>query len=137
APPTNPPITGKGTLDFIPMWDASSDLVNSLIFQKSTDVGINTNIPAATLDVNGKSDIRDTLTLFPRSTDPALAIGGTAFKVSNTGAVTFVSGQKFPGAGTITGITTATDSGLVGGGTTGTLSLKVPVAGITNTMLQN
>ena len=39
------------------------------------------------------------------------------------------------GDGTITGITTAGGSGLSGGGTTGTLSLKVPAAGITNAML--
>jgi hypothetical protein len=39
------------------------------------------------------------------------------------------------GDGTITGIATAGGSGLSGGGTTGTLSLKVPAAGITNAML--
>jgi len=30
APPANPPVTGVGTLDFIPMWDSSSDIVNSM-----------------------------------------------------------------------------------------------------------
>jgi hypothetical protein len=62
-------------------------------------------------------------------------VNGTAFKVAQTGEVTFIAGQTFPGAGTITGITTATGSGLSGGGTKGTLSLKVPAAGITNAML--
>jgi hypothetical protein len=81
--------------------------------------------------------VRDALTLFPKSTDNTLAISGTTFKISSTGAVTFVSGQTFPGTGTITGITTASGSGLSGGGTTGTLSLKVPAAGITNAMLAN
>jgi hypothetical protein len=133
-PPANPAVTGKGTVDFIPMWDTSSDIINSVIFQKSLAIGIGTTAPAATLDVNGKGDIRDTLTLFPKSTDSTLAVNGTAFKISNTGAVTFISGQTFPGAGTITGITTAPGSGLSGGGTTGTLTLKVPAAGITNAM---
>jgi hypothetical protein len=87
--------------------------------------------------VNGKGDVRDTLTLFPESTDNTLALNGTALKVSSTGAVTFISGQTFPGTGTITGITTVPGSGLSGGGATGMLSLKVPTAGITNTMLQN
>jgi hypothetical protein len=136
-PQANPAVTGKGTVDFIPMWDTTSDIINSVMFQKGSAIGIGTTAPAATLDVNGKGDIRDTLTLFPKSTDNTLAVNGTFFKISNTGAVTFIPGQKFPGTGTITGITTAAGSGLSGGGTTGTLSLKVPAAGITNAMLQN
>jgi len=137
VPPANPTVTGKGTLNFIPMWDTASDIINSVIFQKTLQVGIGTTTPAAKLDVNGKSDVRDTLTLFPKSTDNTLAVSGTAFKISSTGTVTFISGQKFPGTGTITGITTASGSGLAGGGTSGTLSLKVAAAGVTNAMLQN
>jgi hypothetical protein len=136
-PPANPNVTGKGTTDFIPMWDTSSDIVNSLIFQKGSEIGINSTTPAATLDVNGKTDVRDTLTLFPKSTDPTLAISGTSFKIDQTGKVTFISGQTFPGAGTITGVNTASTSGLQGGGTSGTLNLSVKPAGVTNAMLQN
>jgi len=137
APPANPAVTGKGVVDYIPMWDTTSDIVDSVIFQKTSAIGIATTAPAATLDVNGKTDVRDTLTLFPKGTDSTLAISGTTFKVDQTGKVTFISGQTFPGTGTITGITTASGSGLSGGGTTGTLSLKVPAAGITNAMLHN
>jgi hypothetical protein len=137
VPPANPDVTGKGVVDYIPMWDTTSDIVDSIIFQKSSEIGINTTTPAATLDVNGKTGIRDTLTLFPKSTDSTLAINGTAFKIDQTGKVKFVTGQTFPGAGTITGVTTAPGSGLSGGGTTGMLSLKVPSAGITNAMLAN
>jgi hypothetical protein len=135
TPPTNPDVTGKGTVDYIPMWDTTSDIIDSVIFQKSSEIGIATTTPAATLDVNGKTDIRNTLTLYPDSTNNTLAVNGTSFKISSTGEVTFISGQTFPGTGTITGITTASGSGLSGGGTTGTLSLKVPSAGITNAML--
>jgi hypothetical protein len=135
APPANAGVTGKGTVNYIPMWDTTSDIVDSVIFQKTSAIGISTTAPAATLDVNGKTDVRDTLTLFPKSTDNTLAVSGTTFNISSLGKVTFVTGQTFPGAGTITGITTATGSGLSGGGTTGTLSLKVPAAGITNAML--
>jgi len=106
-----------------------------MIFQKSSAIGIGTTAPAATLDVNGKTDVRDTLTLFPKSTDNTLAVSGSTFNISSLGKVTFITGQTFPGAGTITGVTTASGSGLSGGGTTGTLSLKVPAAGITNAML--
>jgi hypothetical protein len=61
----------------------------------------------------------------------------TGLKLSNKGVFTFATGQTFPGtgAGTITGITTATGSGLAGGGTGGALTLSVPAAGITNAML--
>ena len=82
--PAHPPVTGKGVVNFIPMWDKASDIVDSLIFQKSAQIGINTTSPAATFDVNGKSDIRDTLTLFPKGTDSTLAISGTTFKIDQT-----------------------------------------------------
>lgn len=137
SPPANPAVTGKGTVDYIPMWDTTSDIIDSIIFQKSSQIGINTTTPAALLDVNGKADVRDTLTLFPKSTDNTLAVSGTTFAIGSTGKVTFITGQTFPGAGTITGITTASGSGLSGGGTSGTLTLKVPSAGITNAMLAN
>jgi hypothetical protein len=70
------------------MWNTTSDIVDSIIFQKTSEIGINTTTPAAKLDVNGKTDIRDTLTLFPKGTDSTLAIHGTAFQIDNTGAVT-------------------------------------------------
>src|SRR5690349_2970066 len=57
VPPANPTVTGKGTLNFIPMWDTASDIINSVIFQKTLQVGIGTTTPAAKLDVNGKSDV--------------------------------------------------------------------------------
>lgn len=135
APPANADVTGTGTVGYIPMWNSTSDIIDSAIFQKSSNIGIGTVTPAAALDVDGKADLRDTLTLFPKGTDNNLAVSGTTFKISSTGVVTFVAGQTFPGVGTITGVTTATGSGLSGGGTSGMLSLKVPAAGITNAML--
>ena len=102
GPLANPAVTGKGTVSFVPMWDTTSDIINSVIFQKTSQIGIGTTAPAAVLDVNGKGDVRDTLTLFPKNTDNTLAVSGTVFKISNTGPVTFISGQKFPGTGTIT-----------------------------------
>jgi hypothetical protein len=124
-PLANPAVTGKGTVGNIPMWDTTSDIINSVMFQKSLAIGIGTTVPAAILDVNGNGAIRDTLTLFPKGTDNTLAVNGTAFKISNTGLVTFITGQTFPGTGTITGITTAAGSGLTGGVTTGTASLSL------------
>jgi hypothetical protein len=136
GPPAHGAVTGKGVVGFISMWDKTTDIVDSLIFQKSSQVGINTTAPAATFDVNGKSDIRDTLTLFPKGADSTLAISGTAFKVDQAGKINFVSGQTFPGTGTITGVTTASGSGLSGGGTTGTLNLSLLKTCSANQVLQ-
>jgi trimeric autotransporter adhesin len=103
----NPAVTGKGVANFVPLWNTASDIVDSLIFQKSSSLGISTKTPAATLDVNGKGDVRDTLTLFPKGSDPTLAVNGTTFKVDSTGKVTFVSGQTFPGKGSVTSVALA------------------------------
>src|SRR5215831_7562357 len=43
----------------------------------------------------------------------------TGLKIASNGQFTFATGQKFPGAGTITGVTTANGSGLSGGGNSG------------------
>jgi len=77
APPANPAVTGKGVINFIPMWDSTSDILDSIMFQQSSKIGLSTTTPAATLDVNGKTDVRDTLTLFPKSTDPTVAVNVT------------------------------------------------------------
>ena len=98
-------ITGKGTADYVPMFTGATTIANSKVYQNASgDVGLNTTSPAANLDVKGKVDARDTLTLFPISTHPTLSVHGTAFEVSNTGLVTFISGQTFPGAGTVTSV---------------------------------
>jgi hypothetical protein len=105
-------------------------------------MGVGTTSPAAALDVSGTGDIRDTLTLFPKSGSPTLSVSGTAFSVSDTGLVSFVSGQTFPGTGdgTITGVTSGTD--LTGGGTSGDVTLnldttKVPELNTANTFAAN
>jgi hypothetical protein len=56
----------------------------------------------------------------------------TGFNIAASGRITFAPGQVFPGVGTLTGVTTASGSGLVGGGTSGSLSL-----GLLNTCTKN
>jgi hypothetical protein len=79
--------------------------------------------------------MRDALVLYAHSTDAPLTLSGTAFKMDYTGKLTFATGQTFPGAGTITGVTTPVASGIQGGETSGTLALSIRTAGVTNTML--
>jgi trimeric autotransporter adhesin len=51
----------------------------------------------------------------------------TGLKLSNKGIFTFATGQTFPGTGpgTITGVSTASGSGLMGGGTSGNLNVAL------------
>lgn len=53
----------------------------------------------------------------------AVAPTETGLRIGPKGIFAFAAGQTFPGAGTITGITTTAGSGLKGGGTSGPLSL--------------
>ncbi len=116
-------VTGSGTKNFIPRWTSTSQIGNSNIFENSSgQVGIATSTPAVRLDVNGAADIRNTLTLFPNG-GPALKVSGSTFAINSVGKVTFVSGQTFPGTGTITGVKAG--SGLTGGGTSGTVTLSM------------
>ena len=58
----------------------------------------------------------------------------TGLHIANTGVITFNAAQTFPN--TITGVTTATGSGLTGGGTSGTLSLGLLNTCTTKQVLQ-
>jgi hypothetical protein len=136
--PHTPPgtITGSGTTDFVPMFTGATTIGNSKIFQTvGGNVGIATKTPAAKLDVKGTEDVRDTLTLFPNSPYPALYLHGTSLSIDHTGLLTFVSGQTFPGTGTVASV--GSGAGLTGGPitTSGTLSIKT--GGVSNTMLAN
>jgi trimeric autotransporter adhesin len=51
APATS--VSGSGKTDFIPMWVNSSTLGDSVMFQKSGQVGVGTTAPGAKLDVDG------------------------------------------------------------------------------------
>ncbi len=68
-------------------------------------------------------------------TDPA-SPAETGLKLNSSGVLTFATGQTFPGTGTITGVTTASGSGLSGGGTSGNLNLSLVNTCATNQVLQ-
>jgi hypothetical protein len=179
-PPPNSAVTGLGTVGTIPLWDTTSDIVNSLLTQSGTGItakiavnGIlslpNTGTATSTAGFNSEplslvaSAFNSTSSAavkqsFNWQAEPAanntsapsgtlnLLFGAgatkpaeTGLKIASNGLLTFATGQTFPGTGngTITGITTASGSGLSGGGTTGTLNLEIPSAGVTNAMLQH
>jgi len=129
-----PLLSGTGTKNHITKWLTTTKIGNSGIFETTAgQVGIGTTTPAAQLDINGTEDVRDTLTLFPKSTHPTLSISGTAFAVSSTGKVTFIAGQTFPGTGTVTSV--GSGAGLTGGPITSSGTLSIASGGVTNAML--
>jgi len=46
-------VTGTGTPGYLPKWNTSSDLNNSIIYQNGSNVGIGTTEPGEKLEVNG------------------------------------------------------------------------------------
>ena len=94
-------LSGTGTANYVPVWQNSTTLGNSSIYNSAGNVGIGTISPAASLDVNGTTDLRNTLTLFPKAASPVLAVSGKAFRIASTGLVTFAAGQTFPGAASL------------------------------------
>lgn len=91
SPGSTPAVSGSGKTDFIPIWTNSTTLSSSTLFEKSGKVGIGTTTPAATLEVKGTAKFDQ--------------------------AVTFASGQTFPGtamlgSNTFTGTQTVTSGGV-------------------------
>jgi hypothetical protein len=70
-----PNISGSGTPGLLADWTTTTNLGNSVVFQKSGNVGVGTQSPAAKLDVNGTGKFH--------------------------GLVTFAGGQTFPGTATL------------------------------------
>ena len=66
------------------------------------------------------------------------SVSETGVSVNNKGIISFAPGQTFPGAGgngTVTSVTTG--AGLTGGPITGSGTISIPSAGVTNSMLAN
>jgi trimeric autotransporter adhesin len=93
APPPSSPVTGTGTQNFVPLWDSTSDIIKSALFQSGTGstakIGINTITPSATLDVNGGANVRVALNL--PATGAATAGGGRTSPTLNFAASSFNS----------------------------------------------
>jgi len=91
--------TSGGTINFLPLWDATSDITSSVIFQSGSGstakIGINTITPATTLDIKGGSTVRGTLSLPATGTATAtagknsqpLGLAASAFNSSTSAAV--------------------------------------------------
>lgn len=67
-------ITGSGTLNYIPMWNGTTSLNNSAIYQNGSLIGINTTSPQNLLNIIGNANITGTLYTNTISTSGASAI---------------------------------------------------------------
>jgi len=112
-------ITGAGTVNFLPLWDTTSDIISSVIFQSGSGstakIGIHNTTPAAALDVKGGAVVRGALQLPSQGT----ATAGAGFNSDpfnllassfNSGTATAVS-QTFQWQAEPTGNDTASPSG--------------------------
>jgi hypothetical protein len=125
-----PTVSGTGSTDYVPLWTNSTGaLGNSVLFQSGTGsavkVGINTTVPAVTLDVNGAENVHGTLNMMAtgaatgaagKSSQP-LDFTASAFSSSTATAVS----QRFQWQAEPVGNNTATPGGafslLYGSGT--------------------
>jgi trimeric autotransporter adhesin len=84
TPATNGNVTGLGTLDYIPIWDSTSDIISSVLYQSGTGttakIGINTTTPATTLDVKGGATLRGATSVMG-----ALSLPATGTATASTG----------------------------------------------------
>jgi hypothetical protein len=87
-------LTGEGTSGYLPTWIGSAILGNSIIAESGTNVGIGTNTPATTLDVNGDSTLRGVVslpamaaTLATGVNSPALQLGASTYSSTSYAAV--------------------------------------------------
>ncbi len=94
SPPPSGAVTGTGTVNFIPLWDSTSDIISSVIFQSGTGatakIGINNTAPSSTLDVKGTGTIRGVLSL--PSTGTATSSAGFNSQPLNLAGSVFNSG---------------------------------------------
>jgi hypothetical protein len=106
APASSPLATvlGAGTANVVPLWTGSYTIQTSNLFQKGRSLGVGTTSPAATLEVNGTGKFDQAVTFASGQTFP-----GTASLGSNS----FVGNQ------TITGNLAVASTGSISLGTTG------------------
>src|SRR5579863_2864502 len=88
APPPAGAVTGTGTVNYLPLWDTTSDIISSAITQTGSGatakIGIGVAAPAAALDIKGGEYVRGNLTL------PATA-AATATKGGNSQAESMIA----------------------------------------------
>ncbi len=87
VPLTAPAVTGSGTAGYLPVWDSTSDITTSALFQSGTApsamVGVNTANPGQALDIDsGSLIVENGELMLPQTTSltsGVITMGGTPF----------------------------------------------------------
>jgi hypothetical protein len=97
GPQTSPAVstlTGTGAKGYLPVWTGTATLGSSVIAESGTKVGIATAVPATTLDVDGASTLRGTVSLpstiataTAGANSPALELGASSYSSTVKAAV--------------------------------------------------
>ncbi len=103
-------INGSGTTGYVPKFTSSNTLADSLIFSNSTNVGIGTASPSATLHVIGTALISGAITA-----NSFVKSGGTASQILAADGSVITAGTNVTISG---GVISATGGGGSGSGTT-------------------
>lgn len=141
------PISGTGTINFVPKWNGSTTLTNSLIFDNGTNIGIGTSSPLHKLELHNTSNLGDTtgiVHLFSNNTGQSNAFAAIGNNTGTNNMSTIYSRAYLAGYGNIkNGFVTvaAGDYGVWGeGGTWGMVATNtgnanyVALAGSTYTL---
>lgn len=73
------PLTGTGTINFLPKFTGTSTLGNSSIFDNGTNIGIGTTSPSEKLEVNGNTRVSNGslgVNVVPNSTNGTISASG-------------------------------------------------------------
>jgi hypothetical protein len=130
-------LPAAGTATATKGFDSQAEKLTASAFDKGTGTAVTQNFQwqAEPVDNNTSTASGSLNLLFGQGTNK---LAETGLNIASNGQISFATGQTFPGTGdgTITGVTTATGSGLIGGGTSGTLDLSLTNACATNQGLQ-
>ncbi len=79
--PPGPVLGGDGTPYYIPIWRTNSYLLSSVMYQNGSSIGVGTQAPATTLDVNGGINAATTYSLGGKTLLSATAPGNLALGI--------------------------------------------------------
>ncbi len=91
AAASNPGVTGKGTSGAIPLWDSTTDIGTSEIYQQHGEVGIGTPNPSSALDVFGQITAQNAVLVGNSALGVQMRDNGTGVDLESIGVPLYVN----------------------------------------------
>ena len=120
-------INGAGTTGYVPKFTSSNTLADSLIFSNSTNVGIGTASPSATLHVIGTALISSSITA-----NSFVKSGGTSAQILAADGSVITAGTNITISG---GVISSTGGGSSGSGTTNYIAKWTSSSALGNSLI--